>query len=67
MTRASIYSTEELKITDSTEVIFDFGDSLPIHQSVLPRFSPKNQFPQWITVSQWKIERPNYPELRISG
>ncbi|MBN8460359.1 MAG: hypothetical protein J0M04_21225 [Verrucomicrobia bacterium] len=67
MTRASIFSTEELKITDSTEVVFDYGEILPIHQSVLPHFSPKNQFPQWFSVSQWQIEHSNYPKLRISG
>ena len=53
MTCASIFSTEELKITDCTEVNCDFGEILPIHQSVLSHFSPKNQFPQWIPVSQW--------------
>ncbi|MBN8460010.1 MAG: hypothetical protein J0M04_19455 [Verrucomicrobia bacterium] len=67
MTRASVFSTEELKIPDSTEVIFDFWEIPPIHQSVLSHFSPKNQFPQWIPVSQWQIERPDYPRLRISG
>ncbi|MBN8459466.1 MAG: hypothetical protein J0M04_16685 [Verrucomicrobia bacterium] len=67
ITRASIFSTEELKITDSTEVIFDFGEILPIHQSVHSHFFSKNQFSQWISVYQWLIERSNYPELRISG
>ncbi|MBN8459555.1 MAG: hypothetical protein J0M04_17130 [Verrucomicrobia bacterium] len=67
MTRASVITTEALKITDSTEVIFDREEIDPIHQSPLPHFSPENQFPQWFSVYQWYIECPNYLVLRVSG